>query len=39
MSKSWRLPGTICRILMKAPRVPVSGRGAGRKYGSEASTP
>jgi hypothetical protein len=38
MSNSMCLVGIASRIRMNAPSVPVSGRGAGRKNGSDAST-
>ena len=39
MSKSATFEGMRERMRMNAPSVPVSGSGAGRKYGRVASTP
>lgn len=39
MSKSAILLGMRERMRMNAPSVPVSGNGAGRKYGRVTSTP
>ena len=39
MSNSAIFEGMRERMRMKAPSVPVSGSGAGRKYGRVASTP